>query len=83
MWLPQIGEVGKVVGVRPDLIRRDLSIGHQCQLDIDHIIGEFATIEETRRTRIVVGQDVWEQKLGDAICLLLTEDDIFDDLFVF
>ena len=55
--------------MRSDLIRRHLPIRHKCQRDIDHIIGQLATVEKALGTRVVIRQDIWQQNIRNCIGL--------------
>ncbi len=64
MGLSEEWESGQQIRVRPDHVGRDRALTHEGELDVDDIVGEPAAVEEARRARVVVRQDVGEQDLG-------------------
>ncbi len=65
MRIPQVGERRRVIGVGTHHVGGHLTVRHQRQLDVDDIVRELAAVQEACRTRVVVGQDIREQKLRD------------------
>src|SRR5215468_6370983 len=54
----EVREAGEVVAVRADAVALDDTVGRNAQLDVDDVVAERAAVQEARRLRRVVGQDV-------------------------
>src|SRR5712692_5208838 len=67
--IPEVREAGQVIRVRAHHVGGDGAVADQGQLNVDHVIRELPAVEKPCRARVVVGQDVGEQDLGDGLRL--------------
>src|SRR5438309_381603 len=63
--VPEIRKFGQQVGVSVCIVMQRRAVGYEAELDVDHVVGERPPVEEATGVRVVVGQNIRQQDLGD------------------
>src|SRR5579871_4581579 len=69
VWFAEIWKLGQIVGVRTNAVAGDLAIGDQVQLNVDHVVLQATSIQETSGARVVKRENVGQQDIGNTLCL--------------
>ena len=68
----EIRERGHVVAVRAHAVARGAAVGRDAQFGVDDVVGQGSAIQRRAvgGSRGVVGQDVWQQDVGEEFAVV-------------